>query len=54
MGVMMVQNMAMSTIKACAGRHINAQDVSEMYAESWLEAYIEDKEAVEKIVNLIR
>jgi hypothetical protein len=43
-----------ATIKACAGRHINAQDVSEMYADSWLAADIEDKEAVEKIVNLIR
>ena len=43
-----------ATVKKCAGRHINAQDVSEMYAESWLAADIEDKEAVEKIVNLIR
>lgn len=43
-----------ATIKQCAGRHINAQDVSEMYAESWLEAYIEDREAVEKLIKLIR
>ena len=42
-----------ATIKECIG-NINAQDVSEMYAESWLEAYIEDREAVEKLIKLIR
>lgn len=43
-----------ATIKTCVGIHIDLQDVSEMHAESWLVADIEDKEAVEKIVNLIR
>ena len=43
-----------ATVKQCAGRHINAQDVSEMYAESWLATDTEDKETVERLVNLIR
>lgn len=44
-----------ATIKECAGRHINAQDVSEMYdIDWWLEADIEYKEEIEKIINLIR
>lgn len=42
-----------ATAKACVGM-IDAYDVCEMYADSWFEAHIEDMDAVEKIVNLIR
>lgn len=43
-----------ATAKACVGMNIDAYDVCEMYAESWLEADFEEGDAVEKIVNLIR
>lgn len=43
-----------ATIIACVGKHISLYDVCDIYAESWLMADTEDREAVEKIVNLIR
>lgn len=42
-----------ATIKECIG-NIDINDVCDIYAESWLMADTKDKEAVEKIVNLIR
>lgn len=41
-----------ATVKQCAGRHINAQDVSEMYVDSWFD--IEATEYVEKLIKLIK
>ena len=43
-----------ATIKTCVGTKIDACDVDVMYAESWFGADFKDKEAVEKIINLIR
>ncbi len=43
-----------ATIKACIGMHIDIKDVCGIYADSWFEADIEDKEAVEKLIKLIR
>ena len=43
-----------ATIIACVGKHIGLYDVCEMYAESWLMADKKDKEAIERLVNLIR
>ena len=43
-----------ATIKTCVGKHIDTNDVCDIYAEIWLMADIEGTEAVEKIVNLIR
>ena len=42
------------TITACAGKHIGLYDVCDIYAESWLMADTKDKEAVEKLIELIR
>ena len=42
-----------ATIKACVG-DIDVNDICEMYAESWLVADIEEMEAVEKLIKLIR
>ncbi len=42
------------TITACVGKHIGLYDVCDIYAESWLMADKEDREAVERLVNLIR
>ena len=42
-----------ATVKACVG-NIDAYDVDVMYAESWFGADFKDKEAVEKIIKLIR
>ena len=43
-----------ATIIACVGKHIGLCDVCDIYAESWLMADKEDREAIEKLVNLIR
>lgn len=43
-----------ATIKACVGKHIDINDVCDIYAENWLMADTKDKEAIEKIINLIR
>jgi len=44
-----------ATVKACAGMHIDANDVCDIYAENWLETETESMYAeVEKLVNLIK
>lgn len=43
-----------ATIIACVGKHIDINDVCDIYAESWLMADKKDKEAIERLVNLIR
>lgn len=42
------------SIIACAGKHIGLYDICDIYAESWLMADKEDKEAIEKLIELIR
>lgn len=43
-----------ATVKECVGMNISVKDVCDIYAENWQDDDMQDMDAVEKIVNLIR